>query len=211
MAIDDRVIERIKLLIEEGSRIVHEKGPPQGLDPAFGWVISVTRVVEIVCPNPKARYITALEELQEHHAPFVQVPLLVPLLTNLLSDIEAGMLVSVADQARAEVFDDFLDMGEHYLDAGQVPQAGVIVSAVFEDTLKKICRKHGIEDKGTAEPLINSLKAAGKLTSNKAKGAKRAADLRNAALHADWQSFDVHDVKASLEFTRQWIAQELDG
>jgi hypothetical protein len=212
MAIDDRVIARIKALIEDGNRILQEEGQRKGVDPAFGWVVSAMRAVEVVCGDPESRYFKAVDELNDPAAnPLYRVERLIPVLTNLLIDIDAGMLASVTNQARAEIFEDFLDVGEHYLDTGQISQAGVIVSTVFEDTVKKICRKHGIDATGTAEPLINALKAKGKLTSNKAKGAKRAADLRNAALHANWQEFDVHDVKASLEFTRHWIAQELDG
>lgn len=73
---------------------------------------------------------------------------LAALLRNLLVDAEAGLLTFVADRARAEEFDDFLDHADAYFADGRKNESGVIAGVVFEDTLRRICRKEGVSEKG---------------------------------------------------------------
>lgn len=47
---------------------------------------------------------------------------------------DAGLLASVTDRARAEVFDNFLDHAQAHFGDGHKNEAGVIAGVVFEDT-----------------------------------------------------------------------------
>lgn len=125
-------------------------------------------------------------------------------------DADAGLIVSVANQASAEVFDDFLEHAVSYLSQTKKNEAGVIVGVVFEDTLRRICRVHGIVEKDLKlDTLISELSSKGELTPIKAKRARAAAHVRTKATHAQWDEFELADLKATIEFTRELIEAKL--
>jgi len=134
------------------------------------------------------------------------------LLENLLADIEAGLLTSVANRAAAEAFDDFLDHAKNYLADEKKNESGAIAGVVFEDSLRRICRKNQIPERGEKiDDLISTLVKRDIITPTKAKRARSAADVRTKATHAQWDEFDLDDVRATIEFTRELIASELDN
>jgi len=131
-------------------------------------------------------------------------------LTALLVDSRGGLLATVADCARAEAFDDFLDHVADYMRASKKNEAGVIAGVVFEDSLRRICRKHGIEEKGKKlDALISDLGARNLLTPVKAKRARASADVRTKATHAQWDEFELDDVRATIEFARELVESKL--
>jgi len=133
------------------------------------------------------------------------------ILRQLLSDMDAGLLGSVADRARAETFDNFLDHGQAYLKEGRVREAGVVVGVVFEDAVRRICGKHSITEAGAKlDSLISELVKANVLTEMKAKRARVAAGIRTKATHAQWQEFSESDVGEALAFTRELVENQLD-
>jgi len=139
------------------------------------------------------------------------VGVMAAILRSLLLDADAGLLSSVADRARAEAFDNFLDHADAYVSAGHKNEAGVIAGAVFEDTLRRVCRKLGTVEKGAKlDALIAELSAKGELSGIKAKRARAAAHIRTKASHAQWDEFELEDVRATIVFTRELIESHLD-
>ncbi len=131
---------------------------------------------------------------------------MVQILRHLLADIDAGVVMRIADAARAEVFDDFLDQSDYYLRGRRIPQAGVIAGVVFEDTIRRICDRFGLDQKGVElEQLISTLVKRGTLTEVKAKRARAAAGVRSKATHAQWDEFGAEDVDAAIRITRELI------
>lgn len=134
------------------------------------------------------------------------------MLCHLLEDMDAGLLGSVADHARAETFDNFLDHGEAYLKDKRVQEAGVIAGVVFEDAVRRICRKHSITEQGVKlDTLISELVKVNALTEMKAKRARVAAGVRTKATHAQWNEFTASDVDEAITFTRELIDSQLDA
>jgi hypothetical protein len=132
-------------------------------------------------------------------------------LHSLLLDAKAGLLASVADQARAETFEDFLDHADAYLADKRLKEAGVIGGVVFEDTVRRICRKQVIAEKDIKlDQLISALSSNGTFSGVKAKRARSAAHVRTKASHAQWDEFDQSDVEATIALTREIIATFLD-
>ena len=71
-------------------------------------------------------------------------------------------------------------------------ESSVLASAVLENTVKKICKKNGIETSGKSlEVLIDELARADLLLQVKVKRTKTSAGVRNHALHAEWEEFDI--------------------
>lgn len=132
------------------------------------------------------------------------------ILEFLRSDIEVGLISSIENQTKAIVFDDFLDHAKSYSKRQLPKQAGVISGVVFEDTLRVICRNHGINEKGIKlDSLISELSKKGVIDRLKAKRARVAADVRTKATHAQWDEFGISDVRTVIEFTEQLIAENL--
>ena len=83
-----------------------------------GWIASALNVVQLVCPNPENAYRKRAERIASEESGWAinkDVGEFASLLTELQRDIENGLLASVADRARAEIFDNFLDHAKEYL------------------------------------------------------------------------------------------------
>jgi hypothetical protein len=144
-------------------------------------------------------------------AAYKQVGEVADILSQLLNDLNAGLLTAITSQAQAEVMDDFLDHGEGYLKAGQKNEAGAVVGVVFEDSIRRACRKRKLPEKNEKlDELISALVGCGVLSTVKAKRARAAAGVRTKATHAQWDEFDNGDVKAAIDFTREFIVAEFE-
>ncbi len=220
MSIEDSILARIRQLISESRALAVGNQYDQCVDPmqmaaCSAWLTAAHNVVHLAIPNPDAPYRKKADRIAEgrygygvHNA----VAELAAVLAVLLLDAEAGLLASVADQARAETFDDFLDHASYYLKESRKNEAGTIAGVVFEDSLRRICRKIGIAEKGQKlDALISELATRNELAAVKAKRARACADVRTKATHARWDEFASEDVRATIEFTREIIESKLAG
>jgi hypothetical protein len=218
MTIQHGVLKRLAELVEDAADL--RRGEPDGtclnyeqVQDCRAWIVSALHLVQIACPeaNPyrrRAEHIAAKEsDWRVNH----DVGELAGMLKNLARDVEAGLLTSVGDKARAETFDDFLDHGRAYLQERRSSEAGVIAGVAFEDTIKRICRKSEIDTTNReVDQLISALVTKGILTKAKATRARAAAAIRNKATHADWKGFDLADVAAAIEITQELVTAHLD-
>ncbi len=220
MAIEDAVVGRIKELLSEAESLRQgtKHGQVRSEDQAQrckGWMAAALNVVQLVIADPASGYRKMAEELASRKWGYVinqGVGELAQILSNLLKDTQAGLISSVADRARAEVFDDFLDHAKSYLAEGHSDRAGVVAGVVFEDALRRVCRKHSIEERGVnLDKLISDLTSANVLSQTKAKRARVAAHVRTKATHAQWDEFDTEDVRATIEFAEELILNHVEG
>lgn len=218
MIIEESIRQRILALIDQSHALSRGNEYGQCHDPAqrascSGWITAAHNAVFLVISQPDAPYRKMADhiaqgshgyKIHEAVAAFSQV------LLNLLRDADAGMLSAVADQARAETFDDFLDHADHYLRNSKKQEAGVIAGVVFEDAVRRVSRKLGIAEKGQKlDSLISELAGRSEISAVKAKRARVAADVRTKATHAQWTEFDLEDVRATIEFSRELIESKL--
>ncbi len=220
MALEEVVKQRITQLIErsKGLSVSDEYGQctDEGQQQeCTAWIAAAQNVVHLALESASTPYRLTVDRIAAERHGFAishAVGTLAAVLKNLLADADNGMLASVADQTRAEVFDNFLDHADAYYRDSRKNEAGAIAGVVFEDTLRRICRKHGITDKGMElDSLISALATRGAITGAKAKRARAAAHVRTKATHAAWDEFALEDVKATIDFTRELIAGHLDG
>lgn len=220
VTIEDAVLARINELIAESQTLRQGKEHGQVRSEAQaqqckGWIAAALNAVQLVIPDPNSGYRKIAEELASQEWGYVinaGVGALAQVLINLAKDAQAGLMSSVADRARAEVFDDFLDHAKSYLAEGHPDRAGVIAGVVFEDALRRACRKHHIEERGVnLDQLISQLATANVLSATKAKRARVAAHVRTKATHAQWEEFDIGDVRATVEFAEELILNHVEG
>ena len=220
MPIEDDLRARISQLLDESAALARGDEHGQCVDErqqqlCSAWVTAAHNAVHIAISDSRAPYrqkVDKVAAIDHGYAIHTAVGELAAVLRSLLADADAGLLASVADRARAEVFDDFLDHAEAYFRDGRKNEAGAISGVVFEDTVRRVCRKHSITEKGQQlDQLISALAAQGELTAVKAKRARAAAAVRTKATHAQWAEFELADVQATIEFTRELIAAKLDA
>lgn len=220
MAIEEAVVGRINELLAEAQSLRQgtEHGQVRSEDQAQqckGWMAAALNVVQLIITDPASGYRKMAEELAARKWGYVinqGVGELAQVLANLLKDAQAGLISSVADRARAEVFDNFLDHAKSYLAEGHSDRAGVIAGVVFEDALRRVCRKHSIEERGVnLDKLISELSSVNVLSPTKAKRARVAAHVRTKATHAQWDEFDTQDVRATIEFAEELILNHVEA
>ena len=218
MSIEESIAARLDELVAESSALSqgNEYDQVDGLQAqkCRGWLVAAVNIVQVVLPDPDSGYRKSIEKIADadygymvHYA----VGEVAAILANLIKDGRTGLLKSVANHARAEVLDDFLEHAKSHIEDGRKNQAGVIAGVVFEHTLRRVCRSHNISEKGgKLDDLISRLAKLGVLSATKAKRARVAADVRTRATHAQWDEFDQNDVKTTVEFTEELILAHVD-
>jgi len=215
MSIEERVLRKLDELVAEGAQL-ERAGNENGqltdgtkVSACRGWLTSAQHAVQLVCPNPQSAYRTSVDTLVTSAAPFTiqhTVGSVRQVLQRLAADARNGLISSIADTARAEVFDDFLDDAKRYQRNNRKNEAGTVAGVVFEDSVRRLCDKHGIAQKGEdLEQLIVALTKTDVITATKAKRARAAAHVRTKATHAQWDEFDARDVDAAIEFAGEVI------
>lgn len=219
MSIEEKIAQRLGQLIEQSGALSNGNQYGQCVEESqrarcSAWITAAQNAVHLVFPSATAPYRMKIDRIAGADHGYViheAVREAASVLQNMVVDAKAGLLASVANQARAETFDDFLDHADAYLRDKRKNEAGVIAGVVFEDTLRQICRNEGIAEKGLKiDGLITELTTRGEISGVKAKRARVAAHVRTKASHAQWDEYEIEDVRATIEFTRELLVAKLD-
>jgi hypothetical protein len=145
-----------------------------------------------------------------YHSHSVEVFHKVAILNALLSDIKEGLLFDQELLITADALSDILDQAEHLLSQKYKDASAVLVGAVLESTLRKICEKYEIvfNPRDTINPLNEKLKdvAYNMLTY---KQIIAWAELRNMAAHGDFDTYGVQEVRDMLGWVKEFAVQQL--
>lgn len=220
MPIEEDIGTRLKQLLDDSTHLSLGNTNGQCTDPiqmqaCSAWLTAAQNLVHLICTDPNAPYRSKADRValgEQGYMIHTAVGELAAVLTGLKNDADLGLLVSVADRARAETFDDFLDHADEYLQDKRKNEAGVIAGVVFEDTVRRLCRKNMIVEKDKRiDELISALSSKGEISGIKAKRARAAAHVRTKATHAQWDEFEFEDVSTTIAFTRELIVSNLDA
>ncbi len=177
------------------------------------WLASAQNLAHLVLGSSSNPYKTTIDEICSRDRGYCihdSVGEVAVILMSLISDIDNGLISSIENQARATVFEDFLDHAKEYAKRNLSKESGVISGVVFEDTLRTICRNHDVEEKGRKlDELISVLSKTGIFSQLKAKQARVAAHVRTKATHAQWDEFDLSGVNETIAITEELISSNL--
>ena len=181
---------------------------------AMGWLVSTANIIHVVTGG-RGPYCEQMTRIREHKdldtgVPRICVHQACGTLRAAFYDWRAGLLRKIEYLVAAENFDGFLDHASDYHKAGKPVEAAVLVSAVLEDTVKKIIERHGLDQSGTLDPKIGRLVEAAVFTQPERKRVKSFADVRNKAYHAEWDKLDLRDVGKTIEGVRELIRDHLE-
>jgi hypothetical protein len=128
----------------------------------------------------------------------------------LAAELRAGRLQNIAYQVSAQSFVTFLEHAIDLAREGDHQGSGVLVSVVFEDTVRKLAEKNNLNTGDNIDSILDRLVAVNALTAVKRSRAKALAALRNKALHAKWTEYDINDVRTLFDSVRELI-ERLDA
>ncbi len=130
-------------------------------------------------------------------------------------DVSNGLLFNIKSLAQAEVFADFLEMGEYLLNEGYKDAAAVIIGSVLEDSLRKLCERDSLpvdSSSGkplTIDPLNTQLAKADVYSKLVQKQITTWAHVRNKAAHGEYGEYNTDQVKMMLVFVQSFAAEHL--
>lgn len=220
----DLIDERFERLLAEGDNLARRLPRDQhGVEYWVGsasvpeyhaWLSSIANLIDIISPQSGA-YRSQVQKILAHEdmprgIPSMVVQQMYGVLKGAKADWDAGTLRRLEFVVAAATFDDFLDHAALYHKGAKKVEASVLASAVLEDAVKKIAGKAAIPTSGQSlEQLIEALVDAEVFTSVKAKRIKSWSSVRNHALHAEWESFDIKDVGVMIEGVRELLDSHL--
>jgi len=126
---------------------------------------------------------------------------------------DTGLLRSRELLVSSELFEDGLELAEYLLSKGYKDPAAVVVGAVLESALRKMCQLRNIPLGGreTLEPLNIALAKHDPPAYNAAMSKLIAAwgNIRNDAAHGRWDQYNAQQVDLMLQAVRNFIATRL--
>lgn len=135
--------------------------------------------------------------------------------SSIKHDYERGLLFNIRALVQADIFADFLEMGEYLLKEGYKDAAAVIIGAVLEDSLRKLCDKNNIptvNSSGKAlsiDPLNAALVKVSVYSKLVQKQITSWAHIRNKAAHGEYDEYDKIQVEMMLLFVQNFAEQYL--
>jgi hypothetical protein len=145
-----------------------------------------------------------------------QVPLLGGILLALRNDVDRGFLESMRELVHSDLFSDFLEMADYFLNDGYKDAAAVIGGGVLETHLRQLCIKHNIAldimvgsqmQAKKADRLNNDLVGNNVYSRLDQKNVTAWLDLRNKAAHAQYNEYTKDQVVLFLQGIRDFISR----
>lgn len=128
-------------------------------------------------------------------------------LSGLRRTIDAGLINSISDLVRAEMFGDLLEQADYLFSEGYDLPAAVIGRAILEEHLRKLCIREGVEvtkPRPTIDDFRKSLYDGKKLDKVQSTHVTSMATVGNAAAHN--QPVQKQDVERLLRDVRAFMA-----
>lgn len=213
MKIDEKILFRLKELLEFGEQVIATKrNPPPNVigdlridsQKAYQWATSTQNLLVRVFGQESEHYKNFLKQV-ERHLTYSPVYYAQGILRAAVDDYENEQLFEIRKMVEAELFVDFLEQAEHLLKSGYYQPAAVVCGCVLEDGLRKLCNSNGIT-LGT-NPKLDKMNAdlakVGVYSKLVLKRITILADLRNKAAHGQWDQFEKDDVEEMLTAVRR--------
>lgn len=188
--------------------------PKSREDEYRSWIASVANLLQIITTN-NSYYLQECDRALNDEDLRYRVPTRIMqkmygLLRSAKTEWEQGLLRKIEYLVVAAAFDDFLDHAAEYHKGDKKIEAAILTSTVLEDSIKKIAKKNLLETSGKSlEEIIDELVKSSVFSEVKAKRVKAYAAVRNKALHAEWDKFDIKDVGGQIKGVRELIEDYL--
>ncbi len=136
-----------------------------------------------------------------------------PAMAALISYVENGRydLKSLRDEIEAEITGDILEQAEVLLDGkAHIVAPVALAGAALEEFLRAMCEANGclpLTSRLGIEKYKAELRKKDLITKGEDKAITSVADIRNAAVHGDWQKLTEEEVRIMVRQVRLFISK----
>ena len=225
-SIDARIVAEVNDLVASGGKInqqvsVSERGTDsEALANVAMWVTRLGQLIRKLYGERSQHFVSysAAAEVnnfynlyKSHHTHFTQM---LGVARAIKHEIENGLLIDFKALVQAELFADFLEMGDYLLQEGYKDAAAVIVGSVLEDHLRAISTRLGLpltNETGkplTMEPLNSQLTKADAYSKLVQKQVTTWAHVRNKAAHGQYTEYTKEQVQMMLLFVQSFVGDQ---
>ena len=208
VSVDERVVARLDELIEKAARVLQTErlpspgvfGPATLSSEAFAeWQTQCLSFLVNLLGEHDVYVESFREKVTDRYSSHVYAGK--GILTAVREDVAGGHLRRLKTLVAAEVFSDFVEMGEHLLDAGYKDPAASLAGAVLENGLGRIAAEKGIkvrtrEDLSSLNAKLAQANVYNQLTHKKVQV---WTDVRNYADHGAFDQYSQADVRDMLK------------
>jgi len=225
--LDKRIELEVVSLVETGIRILRRaqldsalKG--EDLAEVSTWVTRIGQLIRRLYGEKSQHFESYSSAINTPDFYFIhgnrnrQISQMFGLVKTIQHDLETGLLENFKSLIQADVFADFLEMGEYLLQEGYKDAAAVIIGSVLEDGLRKLAESKGVKtvsDSGkplTIDPLNAELAKSDIYSKLKQKEITSWAHIRNKAAHGEFSEYDKDDVRKMLLFVQEFTSKHLN-
>lgn len=125
--------------------------------------------------------------------------------------IEVGEFKHFEDEVAAGDLQGFLDYSKAFYAESKKVESSVIAAAVFEDTMRRIANANDLDRSVKLDMIISALVTKGVITKLESKKFRVYADIRNSALHASWDEFELPDVDDLIRGTEELVVRHMSS
>lgn len=202
-----RLLEDANALLRELDKSGGAMGPQQ-VRKWFAWRTMALNLISRTAGKASI-YFRSLAEAQSSREMQGTMPAIqVGILEAALTDFREGFMIDTKLLVSAEVFADFLEQAMVLLEHDYKDAAAVIIRAVLEDGLRRVCLSRGlvVGDRAGVDELARLLANNHVINAIQQReiDAKRA--LGNAAAHGRFGEYTKKDVEAFHEFVQRLLA-----
>jgi len=225
--LDAKIKNEIDELVLQGKQIVQKalsldsemKG--DDLAAVSSWVTRLGQIIRRLYSVESQQFASYSDALKTKNFYYIHsnwnahISQLYGIILSIQHDFSKGLLFNIRTLIQADIFADFLEMGEYLLNEGYKDAAAVIIGAVLEDSLRKLCIKNGIEILSrngkplTIDPLNAALAKADIYNKLVQKQITTWAHIRNKAAHGEYSEYDQGQVEMMLLFVQSFTADYL--
>ena len=225
--IDEITISEIDSLVNVGGDILNKatsaRSSMQGneLAEVTSWVTRLGQLIRKLYGTDSQQFSNYTQALNTrnfysiHSSWNAHISQMLGIAISVKHDYAKGLLNNIKALLQADIFSDFLEMGEYLLKEGYKDAAAVIIGAVLEDSLRKLCNKHAIptnKENGTPltiDPLNAALAKANVYSKLVQKQITTWAHIRNKAAHGEYEQYDKNQTEMMLLFVQSFAEQHL--
>ena len=225
--LNQRIETEVDSLLETGASIVRQAiNSPSGLKGheisiASSWVTRLGHLIRNLYGIQSQHYESYDSALKTnnfynlHSSYIAHFSQMVGVVKASKHDVDNGLLINFKTLIQADIFADFLEMGEYLLIGGYKDAAAVIIGTVLEDGLRKLAEKNKIpttNDIGkplSIDPLNNELAKNEIYTKLIQKQITSWAHVRNKAAHGEFGEYNKDQVQMMLLFVQSFTSDYL--
>lgn len=140
----------------------------------------------------------------------------ISILNSIRDEVEHGWLITFKQLVAAELFSDFLEMSQYFLDNGYKDPAAVMIGSVLEEHLRQLCLLNFVDitiQKGPdtapkkAHVLSADLVKAGVYGPLEQKSVTYWLGIRNSAAHGKYSDYTTEQVSMMLQGVIDFISR----